>query len=122
MWPKDVDDEPDEQQAEAARTEYKLLGSQLASLYEEFEKLTRKSPKDRVTEMGLKAVNRVISDAKNMMKGDRYVDEIDPFVAAGENPPNSDVLLVLSMLTGARKRFRAAWIEFWEAHDIDYFT
>jgi DNA repair exonuclease SbcCD ATPase subunit len=82
-------------QLEETRQQWDLLNSVLTGLYDEFDKLTKKAPADEITELGLRRVNELIRQAKQLLVGDPFIDSIDPFVAAGENPEHRDVLLVL---------------------------
>jgi hypothetical protein len=75
-----------------------LLRSVLAGLYDEIDKLTKKAPADEITELGLRQVNAVITGVKELLAGDPFIDAIDPFVPAGENPEHRDVLLILRQL------------------------
>ncbi|MDQ4125716.1 MAG: hypothetical protein M3134_08980 [Actinomycetota bacterium] len=95
------------------RNEYRWLDSEIENLYREFDKLTKKSPAIQITNLALQNVNAAISDAKAFLSGDKSVDRITEFVAAGENPVNSDVLLVLSKLRAALRRLEATWARFW---------
>jgi hypothetical protein len=83
------------EQLEETRQQWELLNSVLTGLYDEFDKLTKKAPADQITELGLRRVNELIRQAKELLAGDPFIDSIDPFVAAGENPEHRDVLLVL---------------------------
>ena len=82
-------------QLDETRQQWELLNSVLTGLYGEFDKLTKKAPADQITELGLRRVNELIRQAKELLAGDPFIDSIDPFVAAGENPEHRDVLLVL---------------------------
>ncbi|MDQ4125717.1 MAG: hypothetical protein M3134_08985 [Actinomycetota bacterium] len=104
--------------AEAAYNDYTLLKSELMSLYDEFDKLTKKAPNNRLSPLALETVNALIGDAKALLGGDRYVDRVSQFVAAGETPQNSDVLLVLATLVKALARFREVWWHIWDDLEI----
>ena len=82
-------------QLEQLEPEWDLLDSVLKGLYDEVEKMTKKAPADEITELGLGRVNDLLKRAKDLLKGDPFIDSIDPFVAAGENPEHRDVLLIL---------------------------
>lgn len=97
---------------------FDALRYEVASLYEEFDKLTKKAPNNQLSPLALQTVNSVIGDAKELLSGDRYVDRVSTFVAAGENPINSDVLLVLATLVTALRRFRVLWNPIWDDIDI----
>jgi hypothetical protein len=100
--------------AQQTLDEHHLLESALDGLYEEFDKLSRKAPTAPVTPLALKAINEAISDSKALLGGDRYVDRISEFVAAGEAPETRDVLLVLAALRSALHRFELLWEPVWD--------
>lgn len=117
LWdPQELEDR--DEVADQVHRDYELLGSELHSLYDEFEKLTKKAPATRLTALALQTINALIGDSKRLMSGDRYVDRISEFVAAGENPVNSDVLLILATLVSALNRFREAWYPVWDDLEI----
>ena len=89
---------------QGTRTRWTLLNSVLDGLYTEFEKLTKKSPADEITNLALKRINVVIKDAKGLLKDDSYVDSIDPFVAAGDLPQLRDALMILRELKQGMER------------------
>lgn len=103
-----------EKRISALQDEHRLLSSQLSGVYAELKDLAKKNPGAMVTDLVLTGVNAVITDAKALLAGDRYVDRIDTFVAAGENPAVSDVLFVVAQLRQACDRFRQAWADEWE--------
>jgi hypothetical protein len=80
------------------------VGSVLDGLYDEIDKLTRKAPADEITELALRRVNGVIVAAKDLLKGDPFIDTIDPFVAAGEYPEHRDVLIILREIRQGMQR------------------
>jgi hypothetical protein len=104
---------PDSGRALRIRREYELHQSAIDGLYEEFDKLSKKAPKERLSELALETVNDAIREAKSLLIGDPYVDRVKEFVAAGETPQNSDVLLVLSTLRSGFRRFRDTWSKAW---------
>lgn len=114
LWNPDAF-QPAERKKLAAQTraQFTWLESEIENLYQEFDKLTKKSAIQRITDLALENVNSAIGDAKELLRGDRSVDRIKPFVAAGENPVNSDVVLVLSKLTTALRRFQSTWRRAW---------
>lgn len=107
-----------EEVAEQVLADYHLLRSELHSLYDEFEKLTKKAPTTRLSPLALQTINSLIGDSKQLLSGDRYVDRVSEFVAAGETPFNSDVLLILSTLVTALERFRDIWSPIWDDLEI----
>lgn len=107
-----------EQVAEDTYDNYSILDSEIDSLYREFDKLAKKSG-GRLSDLALANVNLVIKDSKELLTGDRYVDRVSEFVAAGENPLNSDVLLILATLRTALGRFYSIWSPIWDDLGID---
>ena len=117
LWnPYELDDR--DKRAEEIHSDYELLRSELQSLYNEFDKLTKKAPASRLTSLALQNINSLIGDSKGLLAGDRYVDRVSEFVSAGENPVNSDVLLVLATLVSALDRFGEVWYPVWEDLEI----
>lgn len=98
--------------------EANLIASALDALYEEFDKLSKKSPRERLTELALENVNAAIVDAKSLLVGDRYADRVKEFIAAGETPPYSDVVLVLGTLRSAVARFAGTWDRDWTEESL----
>jgi hypothetical protein len=89
---------------EAQTPEWKLLDSVLDGLYGEVDKLAKKAPADEITELGLRRINDLITRAKELLKGDPFIDSIDTFVPAGENPEHRDVLLILREIKQGMER------------------
>ena len=118
FWPSDLDASGVASRVVESRREYELLNTGLAALYTEFDKFSKKSPKDRITDLALSAVNDLIADAKRVLAGDRYVDRVSKFVAAGENPTNGDVLLILATLRSGLDRFQDEWSEAWVEEEL----
>jgi hypothetical protein len=83
------------------------LQSVLHGLYTEMDKLSKKSPADEATELATSRVNDVIQRCRELMKGDEFIDCIDPFVPAGKWPEHRDVVLVLGQLIQGINRLRA---------------
>jgi hypothetical protein len=119
-WPSSIKGDK-KKRGPSVYQEAELVWSALTSLYGEFDKLSKKSPKERVTDLALKNVNDAIVDAKALLGGDRYVDRVTEFIPAGENPQNSDVLLVLSTLQAALERLVDAWKPTWQELNLYWF-
>lgn len=116
LWnPKAIGKSKKAEIASEIRSQHSWLESEIENLYVEFDKLTKKSPGQPITVLALENVNCAISDAKELLEGDRAVDRISKFVPAGENPANSDVLLVLSKLRAALTRFKKVWAGQWSS-------
>jgi len=72
------------------------LENYVVGIYDELDKLSRKSPGHPLSDLAVRRVNRAISDARDLMGAhDKYVTDLEPFVPAGENPEVRDAVLVL---------------------------
>ena len=71
------------------------LQSVSLGLYEELDKLTKKSPVDAVTDLVLSQVNDIVRETKELAKDDVYVQRLSLFVPAGDNPEQRDALVML---------------------------
>lgn len=88
-----------------------LLQSVSAGLYEELDKLAKKSPADEISPLGLEHVNELIRDAKELSPDDLYMQRCKVFVAAGDNPQHRDVVMVLRQIRQGLDRFNERLIE-----------
>lgn len=114
LWsPDEIHQKRRMQLAAETKVKFNWLKSEIEGLYLEFDKLTKKAAAQRITDLALENVNAAIEDSKDLLAGDRSVDRIKTFVAAGENPVNSDVLLILSKLRSALRRFESTWSRTW---------
>lgn len=82
-----------------------LLTSVAIGLYEEADKLSKKAPAERVTDLMLEQVNDVIRETKELITNDTYVQRLNEFVAAGDNPELRDVVVVLRQLRQGMQRY-----------------
>ncbi len=89
---------------------YELLKSVCTGLYDELDKLCRKAPAENVTDLVLDAVNDVIEEVKNLIKNDGFIQRINKFIAAGDNPQHRDVVLVLRQVMQGLDRFKV-WVD-----------
>ncbi len=80
-----------------AQKQTQLLKSVGGALYGEMDKLSKKAPAEEVTELGLGEVNNFIGQVKALGKDDPFILRLKEFVAAGEQPQNRDVVLVLKL-------------------------
>lgn len=85
-----------------------LLQSVSFGLYEELDKLAKKSPADEISPLGLEHVNELIRDAKVLSPDDLYMQRCKVFVPAGDNPQNRDVVMVLRQIRQGLDRFDTA--------------
>ena len=84
-----------------------LLQSVSLGLYDEMDKMAKKSGADQVTDLALEQVNEFIKDAKGLMAEDAYVQRQKEFVPAGDNPQYRDVVVVMRQLRQGLDRLDA---------------
>lgn len=99
----------------SAKRAYGVLFSEITGLYDEMDKLAKKAPNEPVTDLQLKILNSFISKAKYLLSGDTIIDEVEVFVAAGDNPEYRDVVTVLRQLRQGLERFKATDYVFTES-------
>ncbi len=94
------------------------LESVVTVLHAELDKLARKSPTGQVSDLMVQRVNKAIRESHALMdrEGDDFLQEVTEFIAAGDNPENRDVLLVLAELKAALSRFRSGHRADWLRH------
>lgn len=86
------------------------LQSFAGTLYEEMDKLAKKAPASRLSDLATERVNRAIREAKELMsQHDPYMADIAEFVPAGDNPEVRDAVLVLGEIRSALKRLDEAF-------------
>lgn len=90
-----------------AKQAYDMLFSEVTGLYDEMDKLARKAPNEPVTTLQLKILNNFIKKAKHLLSGDTIIDEVEVFVAAGDNPEYRDAVTVLRQIRQGLERFKA---------------
>ena len=99
----------------SAKRAYAMLFSEITGLYDEMDKLAKKVPNEPVTDLQLKILNSFISKAKYLLSGDTIIDEVEVFVAAGDNPEYRDVVTVLRQLRQGLERFKSTDYVFTES-------
>lgn len=82
-----------------------LLDSVSQGLYDEIDKLTKKAPAEPITDLVLEQTNDVIKETKQLIASDSYVQRLNQFVAAGDNPQHRDVVIVLRQIRQGLARF-----------------
>ncbi len=110
----------DEREAlEQQKSRSEQLSSALKALYDEMDKLNRKSPAMNISELSLGRVNKTIRSVKELLAEaqDDFVDEIAEFVPAGDMPEYRDVVLVLSQLKAGLERYQSKRRASWRALD-----
>src|ERR1051326_106460 len=88
------------------RPAFDLVESELTGLYDEVDKLAKKVPNEPVTDLQLKILNSLIRKAKHLLSGDAIINEVEIFVAAGNNPEYRDVLTVLRQIRQGLERYK----------------
>jgi hypothetical protein len=83
-----------------------LLDSVSRGLYDEIDKLGKKAPAEPVTDLALAQINDVIRETKQLFDSDPYIQRLNEFVAAGDNPQHRDAVLVLRQIRQGLDRFR----------------
>ena len=84
---------------------FEVLDSTSEGMYEEIEMLTKKKPVDLATELMVEQINDIIKDIKELITDDAYIEKLEIFVAAGDQPEFRDVLFVLRQLRQGMERF-----------------
>jgi len=88
------------------RNQLKLLESVSLGLYDEIDKLSKKAPAETVTDLFLTQMNEVIRETKELVTDDSYVQRLQEFVPAGDNPENRDAVVVMRQVRQGLARFR----------------
>lgn len=83
-----------------------LLESVSNGLYIETEKLCKKNPNLIATNLIVEQVNQVIKETKETIEDDSYIDRLNQFVPAGENPEIQDIVIVLKQITQGLIRYK----------------
>ena len=81
-----------------------LLDSVSLGLYEEIDKLARKAPAEPLTDLALSQVNDIIRETKELLIEDAYIQRLNQFVAAGDNPQHRDAVIVLRQIRQGLER------------------
>lgn len=82
-----------------------LLDSVSQGLYDEIDKLAKKAPAEPVTDLALEQINDVIRETKQFIEADPYIQRLNEFVSAGDNPQHRDAVLVLRQIRQGLERF-----------------
>jgi ElaB/YqjD/DUF883 family membrane-anchored ribosome-binding protein len=77
------------------KSQVNLLESVSLGLYDEIDKLAKKAPAEPVTDLVFAQMNQVIRETKELVEDDPYVQRLQEFVAAGDNPQHRDAVVVL---------------------------
>jgi hypothetical protein len=88
----------------------RALSSFVGALYDEMDKLAKKSPREALSDLAMARVNRAVRDAKEIIGAfDPYVGDVSEFVAAGDNPEARDAVLVLAEIRAALHRVQVKY-------------
>lgn len=90
---------------ECEKKQLKLLQSVSSGLYDEIDKLSKKAPAEKVTDLVLKQMNEVIKESKELVTEDVYVQRQQEFIPAGDNPQHRDAVVVMRQIIEGLKRF-----------------
>lgn len=88
------------------RPAFDMLQSELTGLYDEMDKLAKKAPNEPITDLQLKILNNFIRKAKHLLSKDTIINEVEIFVAAGNNPEYRDVVTVLRQIRQGLERYK----------------
>ena len=83
---------------------WRVLDSVSQGLYDEMDKLSKKAPADTVTDRALRQVNDVIKESKDLLPDDGWIQRLNAFVPAGDNPQHRDVVLDLRQVRQGLER------------------
>lgn len=89
------------------KKQLELLTSAAKGHYEEMDKLSKKAPAEKVTDLALGEINYTIEETKKLLSDDVFIQRFNVFIAAGDNPELRDVVLVLRQLLQGLARYDA---------------
>jgi hypothetical protein len=88
------------------KSQLALLESVSFGLYDEIDKLSKKAPAEPITELVLAQINDVVKESKSLTKHDPYMQKLQEFVAAGDNPQHRDAVVVMRQVRQGLGRFK----------------
>lgn len=86
--------------------EWELIASELEGLYREADKLSRKTPASTISDLELHSVNNITKSVKQLLSGDPFIDRLNEFEPAGNNPEYREIVLVLRQMIQGMNRHR----------------
>jgi hypothetical protein len=92
------------------RIRWEHVSSELDGIYFELDKIYKKAPEEQISALTVDIVNQVISDAKEVIDNDPYIDRVKQFVPAGDNPEYRDVIMVLKQVRQGLDRFKKSYM------------
>lgn len=87
------------------KNQLKLLESVSLGLYDEIDKLSKKAPAEPVTDLVLTQMNEVIRETKELIADELYVQRLQEFIPAGDNPQHQDAVVVMRQVQQGLERF-----------------
>ncbi|WP_302612126.1 hypothetical protein [uncultured Muribaculum sp.] len=86
------------------KDEYNLLFAMLKSAYVELRDMSKKSPKDSLSLMKVRMLNRILERVKTFLKNEATLDFLD-LIDEDTIPSTSDALLLMSQYAGAIENY-----------------
>lgn len=83
---------------------YNLLYSMFRSVYLELRDLTKKAPKETLSPMKIKMLNRILDKIRNFLSKEPAIDFLD-LIDEDSLPSTSDTLLLMSQYAGAIENY-----------------
>jgi hypothetical protein len=98
------------------RARWQQLDVAAKGIYEELDKLNKKWPTQRVTELTVARANKVLRETQVLMKdeGDLFFEDLAEIVPAGDLPETRDVVLTLRSAMDAIARYKKTYWREWE--------
>lgn len=97
MFPKDLDIQ-----------KFKVLSPMLNSVFVEMKELSKKIPNDKLNELKVKMINRILVEIKKLLNEEPskvFLDLLDDDTL----PSNSDTVLILAQYKTALENFRSSY-------------
>lgn len=94
------------------KIEWQLIASEAEGIYIEADKLAKKFPATKITQLELDTINYIVDGIKNLLEGDRFIDRLNKFEPAGDNPEYREVVLVLRQIIQGLNRYKPTGISY----------
>lgn len=95
------------------KDEYNLLFAMLKSAYVELRDMSKKSPKDSLSLMKVRMLNRILERVKTFLKNEATSDFLD-LIDEDTIPSTSDALLLMSQYAGAIENYYKRYHEHYD--------
>ncbi|MFH1547510.1 MAG: hypothetical protein ABIC57_03415 [bacterium] len=92
------------------RIKWEQISSELDGLYEELDKIYKKAPEEQISALTVESINLIVRDTKEIIKEDPYVNHVNEFVPAGDNPEYRDAIIILKRLKQGLERFKRSYL------------